>query len=513
MNYGVWMNIDGTITGGFESQSGENLILSQKKYNDGKWHYVIVSCSSTVLRMYIDGQQVGIIQINEKPDITGNQPLRIGANSLDLDKFFKGEIDEVRIWNIGKTTNEITENKSRFISMYTPGLIRLFNFDVDPNFGYDTGQRVMDFSKYVGSEYDYEGLLGTADLGESTLATLITIESSDPTRLTTGLFSVPTTYNSLTFSGHDGGWDKVRITNSAPFQFGTGDFTMEAWVKLNAIQSISKSTVLSTRYNATSGLGFWFGISDFGTKLAMELTGIWVYSNAFATINDNNCHHVAVTRSGSTITFYLDGVSKGTASTTANLSGGQLIIGDEPWETSFPFIGNMHDVRIWNNARSSTNIASNLLTEFNSSTPNLIGYYQFKEAWGDVVLDGSASGNNGKLGMYTGSDMHDPIRNGNKCYTADRKATIFDPADKSENCSNQIIIYPNPFKENLTILLNENEEKIFTVRLMDSSGKIVLETTANSNEIIELENNLPGGLYLIQLIGSDINNTYKLSKF
>ena len=31
MNYGVWMNIDGTITGGFESQSGENFeILSQK---------------------------------------------------------------------------------------------------------------------------------------------------------------------------------------------------------------------------------------------------------------------------------------------------------------------------------------------------------------------------------------------------------------------------------------------------------------------------------------------------
>lgn len=80
-----------------------------KKYNDGKWHYVIVSYSSTVLRMYRDDQQVGIIQINEKPDITGSQPLLIGANSLDLDKFFKGEIDEVRIWNRGLTVNEVNE--------------------------------------------------------------------------------------------------------------------------------------------------------------------------------------------------------------------------------------------------------------------------------------------------------------------------------------------------------------------------------------------------------------------
>ncbi len=31
MNYGVWMNIDGNITGGFESQSGENFEILSKK--------------------------------------------------------------------------------------------------------------------------------------------------------------------------------------------------------------------------------------------------------------------------------------------------------------------------------------------------------------------------------------------------------------------------------------------------------------------------------------------------
>jgi hypothetical protein len=35
-NYGIWMNIDGTITGGLESQSDENLNMSQK-YIDAKW--------------------------------------------------------------------------------------------------------------------------------------------------------------------------------------------------------------------------------------------------------------------------------------------------------------------------------------------------------------------------------------------------------------------------------------------------------------------------------------------
>ncbi|MGI9011834.1 MAG: LamG-like jellyroll fold domain-containing protein [Nitrososphaeraceae archaeon] len=110
MNYGMWMNTDGTITAGFESDSGKNIeILSKKKYNDGKWHYVIVLYNSTVLRMDIDGHTIENLETSRTPDITGNQPLRLGANSLDLDKYFNGEVDELRIWNRGLAINELSE--------------------------------------------------------------------------------------------------------------------------------------------------------------------------------------------------------------------------------------------------------------------------------------------------------------------------------------------------------------------------------------------------------------------
>ena len=110
MNYGVWMNTDGTITAGFESERGKNFeILSQKKYNDGKWHYAVVLYNSTVLRVDIDGNTIGNLKISKTPDTKGNQPLRVGANSLDLDKYFNGEVDEVRIWNRGLAINELSE--------------------------------------------------------------------------------------------------------------------------------------------------------------------------------------------------------------------------------------------------------------------------------------------------------------------------------------------------------------------------------------------------------------------
>ena len=128
MNYGVWMNTDGTITAGFESQRGKNYeILSQKKYNDGNWHYAVVLYNSTVLKVDIDGLTIGNLEVSETPDTTGNQPLRIGANSLDLDKYFKGEVDELRIWNRGLTINELNEiyNNRSFTSN---GQIEYLNF-------------------------------------------------------------------------------------------------------------------------------------------------------------------------------------------------------------------------------------------------------------------------------------------------------------------------------------------------------------------------------------------------
>ena len=112
MNYGIWLSRNGTVQGGFETESGENYeVNSTTRYNDGKWHYVLLSYDGSLLRLDIDGKnQVSTKPTNGAiPDTMGDQPLRIGANSLDEDKFFIGYIDEVRIWNRGLTDAEIAQ--------------------------------------------------------------------------------------------------------------------------------------------------------------------------------------------------------------------------------------------------------------------------------------------------------------------------------------------------------------------------------------------------------------------
>ena len=112
MNYGIWFSTDGTISGGFETESGENFqVNSTTRYNDGKWHFILLSYDGSLLRLDIDGEK----QISTKntngaiPDITGKEPLRIGANSLDKDRYFTGYIDEVRVWNRGLTDEEVSQ--------------------------------------------------------------------------------------------------------------------------------------------------------------------------------------------------------------------------------------------------------------------------------------------------------------------------------------------------------------------------------------------------------------------
>jgi len=116
MNYGVWIGDNGKLRTGFENLRGvDTTATSTFQNNDGKWHYVVSTFEGDMLRLYVDGSQVARKLGNGFPDDTGNQPLRVGANSLRLDGFFEGEIDEVRVWDRALTTQEIEDQYSNGI--------------------------------------------------------------------------------------------------------------------------------------------------------------------------------------------------------------------------------------------------------------------------------------------------------------------------------------------------------------------------------------------------------------
>ena len=111
LNYGIWTNEEGGIDGGFETSAGDDFIIaSREKYNDGNWHYATLTFNGSALFLFVDGKPIGNkLFIKDTPDNTGTQPLRIGANSLDEDKFFTGDVDEIRVWNRALNMSEVEQ--------------------------------------------------------------------------------------------------------------------------------------------------------------------------------------------------------------------------------------------------------------------------------------------------------------------------------------------------------------------------------------------------------------------
>jgi aldose sugar dehydrogenase len=75
---------------------------------------------------------------------------------------------------------------------------------------------------------------------------------------------------------------------------------------------------------------------------------------------------------------------------------------------------------------------------------------------------------------------------------------------------NLIRIYPNPFKDKLTISLSSTSEEILTVKLIGTDGKIVYTYETVSEQLELPAHQLSPGIYILEILGS--NGLYQLSK-
>ncbi len=123
-------------------------IFSTHKINDGKWHNIIFTRFEGNLELYVDGQFSGAVPDNTKYNTKNNCPIYLGQRG-DNSNHFKGEIDELRIWNRGTASAGINLNgKTPSIE----GLVVSFDFgDGIPN-GINTNVfKITDyFEKYTG---------------------------------------------------------------------------------------------------------------------------------------------------------------------------------------------------------------------------------------------------------------------------------------------------------------------------------------------------------------------------
>jgi len=149
----------------------------------------------------------------------------------------------------------------------------------------------------------------------------------------------------------------VEIPNV--YNLGNGDFTLEAWINADANQK-DYPTILSNRGNVAS-TGFLFGLSlwDQAVKgsLFLQIQDV-NYVTCSTDLRNKGWQHVAVTRSGNSITFYVNGAKDGDATSANSMnSNGELWIGmDEASQSNTPWSGLIDEVAIWNECLSASEI-------------------------------------------------------------------------------------------------------------------------------------------------------------
>ena len=174
-----------------------------------------------------------------------------------------------------------------------------------------------------------------------------------------------------TYSSNDGGalvfggsnTDYVEIPDSSDWDFGTGNFTIELFVKADSVSGTRP--LLSVRQAGSGGWGIYFAsnevtfYSDSGSAFnhstsnnSFSTTGVW--------------RHVVVTRVGNTFTTYIDGVSKGTSTSSNSIDNSAndvLTIGKIWQNTQLHFDGSISNLKIYK-GRGLT--ATEVLQNFNA---------------------------------------------------------------------------------------------------------------------------------------------------
>lgn len=287
----------------------------------GRWHHVGMTFDDgkDTLTMYVDGVPVavGIVVVSMA---YSDRPLVIGADFENEQpaRWFPGSIDEVRVWNVARTSDQIRSSMFRVPSENEVGLVASYSFDESP----DT--EIVDSSANLnhgtlsdnGPTYAVSGIRkptptqAPKDLVAWWSADGHTndIAGGNNGALRGGLFTPGVVGLGLSLDGQD---DYVRVTDAVDNSLDTiSDFTIDAWINPQSIAG-QQRTIVQKRPLA--------GNADVSYGLFLETDGKLAFTSrqnggdfrtvvSNATIPLNEWSHIAVTIKGKSLQFYIDGV-------------------------------------------------------------------------------------------------------------------------------------------------------------------------------------------------------------
>lgn len=281
------------------------------------WYHVAVSRVSGQTRLFVNGIQDGSTYADSNTyTIPANRPL-IGAYGYNTSAYpFNGAISNIRIVNgTGLYSSNFVPSNGKFTEVTNTVLLMTGGFIGDTSSRKNMPTVVGSPKVIRSSPFDF-GLTGN-------------------------------------FSTYFSGTDVLAAQKSSQFSF-TGDFTVECWVyptNLSAERTIfTLSSVGSSGWNYDDSNVAINGLALSQSRLSIGSTNL---SFTSAILKTNKWQHVAVVRSGSTVTVYVDGsnVYSTTFASTIGSSNTTPALGTlDKYQGSYrlPFVGSISNFRMVN---------------------------------------------------------------------------------------------------------------------------------------------------------------------
>lgn len=234
------------------------------------------------------------------------------------------------------------------------------------------------------------------NVSSSPSPTAPTITASGPTTFCNGgsvtLNSNVGNNNALNFAKTSSQY--ITVPHSASINLGA-TFTIEAWVNYSGTNAtiIDKGDYdflwLLNHDPLNSGL------NSLKMGYYTKNTGMWLYSTG--TVPQNTWTHVAITLNAGSLTFFINGEAAGTIAVTFSQDALPMSIGRPTYCNCFYFNGTMDELRLWNVARTKTQLLDNMNSTIPTNSAGLVAYYKFDEGTGTTTADATSNGNNGTL--------------------------------------------------------------------------------------------------------------------
>ena len=379
---------------------GTDLIVSASPINllDGNWHHIAATFDGTTRSIYVDG----ILKGSDNPGSSHTVPamnVRIGSTcTLCGGEYFNGGIDEVRIWNVGRTQCDVISYMNCEIPSSETGLVANYHF----NQGFDGTNNPT-----VTTLTDVSGNSNSGTLTNFAL-TGATSNWIAPGGVVSGFTTttVCTPAAALNFDGVD---DNVNLGNSINTILDPlNKITVEAWVNPSTTNGLG---VIAGNYN-TSGPGMQFLLRRDFDQYAFWVddgSGFKVVNSGVSSVVIGSWQHVSGVWDGSQLLIYINGILNGTTGGVTGpsfvSSGNSVSIGYNSINENFT--GTIDETRIWTIARTQCEINTYMNCEIPSSSVGLIANYHFNQGvasanngFETTLMDASGNSNNGTLSNF-----------------------------------------------------------------------------------------------------------------